>query len=476
MTRDDLLNMLKIPVASGKAESLAISDEAGEIEESLAPASETALQLDDWSLRRGGDVIRESEKLRGMFEIGDFEQEHSQEEWENMRKAELATADFHAAAFEPSPTLAARCKNERIHRYMKNLMETPEFQALHSETQLDETASEIATAAFAEKYVEYIKKEEPQDEFQKDMQAMSAAAGALQEAAQEVSELRDAQDALGVGHGQGAGSNALATAQLTATFKRVRGSQMLKRICERAGRFRRYAQAQQRKKVLHGRDDMVGVVQDGDIGRLLPSELVQLDDPDLELDVMRRIIERQALCRDYRGVESKARGPICIAIDESGSMDGQRIYDAKAIALAMVHIAQMQRRWCCLVGFSSGKEGTFCILPPNNPNPDGLLDHLEHFFGGGTDLDVPLEVLPAKWAGLGCPRGRTDIFIITDAVLHIQEQMRENFLAWKAVEQVKLVTLVLGNEPGEMKSVSDRVHCVRSLGLEEEAVADIFSV
>lgn len=470
MTRDDLLNMLKIPVASGKAESLEISDEAGEIEENLAPASETALQLDDWSLRRGGEVLAESEKLRGMFEVPDSLI------GPNISPAQLATADFHAAAFEPSPVLAPRCKNERISRYMRNLMETPEFQALHSETQLDETASEIATAAFAEKYVEYIKKEEPQDEFQKDMLAMSAAAGALQEAAQEVSELRDAQDALGVGHGQGAGNNALTTAQLTATFKRVRGSQMLKRICERAGRFRRYAQAQQRKKVLHGRDDMVGVEQDGDIGRLLPSELVQLDDPDLELEVMRRIIERQALCRDYRGIESKAKGPIVVVVDESGSMDGEHIYNAKAISLALAHVAQTQNRWCCLVGFSGGTEGTYCVLKPNQPNPDELMTWLEHFYCGGTSLYVPLVDVPAKWDAIGAPKGKTDVLLVTDGIVPLADDVRTNFLAWKAAEQVKLITLILGCDAGQLPQVSDRVHLVRSLGLNEEAVAETLGV
>lgn len=465
MTREDLLNLLKIPVSTATHDDLEVTDI--EVAEVQTPASDTALVLDEWSIRRGGEVLAESEKLRGMFEIPDSLL------GSELDSARLATADFHSAAFEPSPTLADRCKNERIHRYMKNLMETPEFQALHSETQLDEVASEIATAAFAEKYVALIKQKEPEDEFKKDMQAVQAAACALSQATQEVSDLRDAQDALGVGQGN---PGALNSKQLADAFKRVRGSYRLKAICERAGRFRRFAQAQQRKKVLHGRDDMVGVVLDGDIGRLLPSELVQLDDPDLELDVMRKIIERQAMCRDYRGIESKAKGPIVVVVDESGSMDGSNIHDAKAISLALAHVAQTQNRWCCLVGFSHGPDGNYCVLPPGKPQPETLMNWLEHFYNGGTSLDVPLVEVPAKWSEIGAPHGKTDIILITDGIVPLKESVRTSFQAFKAAEQVKLITLILGQDAGQLPEVSDRVHVVNTLGLGEEAVAEVLGV
>jgi uncharacterized protein with von Willebrand factor type A (vWA) domain len=405
-------------------------------------------------------------------------------------KLELATADFHSAAFDPEPQLAKKCKNERIHKYMQALLETAEFKALHSQTQLDETASEIAAASFAEEWVKLVKTEEPTDPLKKEMQCLGAASKALGGASRDVSDLRDAQSAFGIG-GDGGGNNKLPAAELAKMFKRVQGSADLKRICELAGRYRRFAQAMQRQKVLHGRDDVVGVVLDGDVGRLLPHELASLGDEDLELDVMRRIVERQAMCRDYRGIESKARGPIVVVVDESGSMGGEKIHTAKAMALALAWIARHQKRWCCLVGFSGGTKGTFCVSLPNGnaryidqtdekpewrEGPDGLMEWLEHFFSGGTDLDVPLDVLPEQWDGLGCPKGATDIIAITDAQVDVPDGLRDKFLAWKASEQVKMITLVINGEPGDIGQVSDRVHCVRSLGLDEEAVGEALSV
>ena len=57
-----------------------------------------------------------------------------------------------------------------------------------------------------------------------------------------------------------------------ALFKRVRSDPTLRRICELAGRYRRVAQSRQRRKTTHGLDDVVGVVMDADLGRLLPQE------------------------------------------------------------------------------------------------------------------------------------------------------------------------------------------------------------
>lgn len=471
MSREDLLNMLDTP--AGGAAELEIDDV---FQADATPPSPTALELDDWSLRRGKEVLWSSERLRKTFDsqVEDWSKVNDDYRAKAQKAAELATADFHSAAFEPAPQLAKKCENERLSRYMRQLFETPEFQALHAETQLDEVASEIAAASFAEQWVVLTKQDEPDDEFKSDMQCLRAASAALSTAAESVSDLRDAQSALGLG--QGAGGSALAAQGLAQVFKRVQGSQSLRRICELAGRYRRFAQAQQRKKVLHGRDDVVGVVLDGDVGRLLPHELAALDDPDLELDVMRRLVERQAMCREYRGIEGQARGPIVVVVDESGSMSGEPIYTAKAMALALVWVARHQKRWCCLVGFSGGTEGTFCVLPTGKDNTEELMAWLEHFYSGGTTMDVPLEVLPSKWGELGCPKGKTDIVCITDAIVNVPDEMRKNFLAWKAQEQVKMVTLVLNHEPGDMGQVSDRVHCVRSLSLDEAAVGEALTV
>ena len=354
---------------------------------------------------------------------------------------------------------------------MKNLMETPEFKQLHDETCLDSHAAEIAAAHFAKQYCVVAKQELSDDDFEADMQCLSAVSQALAGATSEVQEVRDTEGALGMGSGN-AGSR-LPKEELRKRFERVRKSRDLARICKLAGRYRRMAQAMQRKKVLHGQDDMVGVTLGDNLSSLVPSELAQLADEDFELDAMRRIVESCAMVRDHRGIEKVARGPIVVVVDESGSMDGEPVCQAKAYALAMYWIARHQNRWCCLVGFSGSDEGNFLVLKPGEDKTIELMDWLEHFFGGGTDMDVPLIELPKRWHDQGTPPGRADIINITDAYCSVPAKVAEQFNEWKARNEVRYNVILVGcSDGGSLKSVADRIWTAGSIDVGEESIQE----
>lgn len=479
MTREQLFEMLDLAPAPSAGSGM--DDEGFEPGDKSAgpPPSPTALALDDWSIRRGaeslsGDVMTKALKIEPDDSVTDA-QEH-------------AAADFLAAAFEPNPKLADRCVDDTRHRYMGQLLETEEYRALHADTQLDPLASELAAGHFAQGWVALAENEPqgpqgspgppgkpgPGQETQKDLAALRAAAEALSEAQKDVDDLRDARR--GLGHGPGEGGN-VPLAEMKARFERIRNSGRLRRIMALAGRYRRLAQAKQRQKTIHGRDDVVGVELGNDLGRIVPNELASLGDEDLEWDALRRLHERSMMQRDYRGVEAKGQGPIVVVVDESGSMEGDPIATAKAFALAMGWIAKYQRRWIAFVGFAGATEGNFLAMPPAKWDQSALLDWLEHFFNGGTDMDVPLELLPAKWQELGCPPGRTDVIQITDAVVHIPDDMRDRFLAWKAETDARYYTLVVGeNNPGPIENISDRVWCVPDLGVDQEAIQEMLAL
>jgi len=135
VNRDDLLKMLDL---SGKdathsvAQELAIT--SADSPTPTSPASLTALDLDDWGLRRGREVLDESPRLQAL-DLG-----------------EHAVADFFGCAFEPEPTLNESCCDPRRHGFVKQMLDTPEYHALHASTTLDQTAASIAAAAFAEQF------------------------------------------------------------------------------------------------------------------------------------------------------------------------------------------------------------------------------------------------------------------------------------------------------------------------------------
>jgi uncharacterized protein with von Willebrand factor type A (vWA) domain len=299
------------------------------------------------------------------------------------------------------------------------LLQTPDYHALHESTVLNEAASEVAACALAVEFAR-LKKEDKEEEEEKDrkdggkpdrdagrssigedsggreMETLRAVGRALIEASKEVEELKEAVCGLGMGPGSPGSNDPRAIAAL---FRRVRNNPVLKRICELAGRYRRVAMSKQRQKATHGLDDMVGVTLDGDLGRLLPVELAKLALPELELDALRRIVERQAMCREYRGFEPVAKGPVIVAVDESGSMAGDKVHTAKALGLALAWIARHQKRWIALVAYSGDSGERLLALPPGRWNEVALMDWLAEFIGRGSDLDIPFARCPTTIAG-----------------------------------------------------------------------------
>ncbi|GAG45803.1 unnamed protein product, partial [marine sediment metagenome] len=162
----------------------------------------------------------------------------------------MAAADMYGAAFELQPELAESCVDPVRHGFLTELMDTPDYQSLHTNTQLDALASEMAAAAFGKQYVQLLVEQQERekqgdgepsegDKFREDMRNIRAASDACQQATEEVESLNDMRSSLGIGSGEG-GNGQMDSAKLAETFKRVRNSEMLKQVCDRAGRYRRF--------------------------------------------------------------------------------------------------------------------------------------------------------------------------------------------------------------------------------------------
>jgi uncharacterized protein with von Willebrand factor type A (vWA) domain len=270
--------------------------------------------------------------------------------------------------------------------------------------------------------------------------------------------------------------------EIAESYRRVRSDNFLKKLVDLAGKYRRVAQSKQRMKVTHGMDDIVGVNQSGDIGRALPIELSKLVHPVFKKDALRRFVEKQLMSREFRGVETVGKGPIVVCVDESGSMAGQNITNAKAFALAMAWIARNQRRSIVLMSFSSGRDTQCCVIQPGkwNESHKALLDWLKHFYQGGTTLDVPLKVVPEMWpkmiAEKWITKGKTDQIIISDGIVDVDGRTAFDYKFWKEENKVKTITIVLGSDPGKMNELSDEVYCVNAIEVDSDAVSSCFSI
>lgn len=422
-----------------------------------------AIRHDDWSLRRGEQTFRDSPAMQQVLA--------------SREDGECLTTDFRAAAFEHDPQVNDQCTSPLLAQYMQELFETDEFRKLRGLTVGDENASEIAATQFAKGYIATCGKvdettaQTERGQLQVSLQAIRAA----QQATKEVDQYDQCSDMIrGFGGEPGQPAN-VSQETLGQLFAKVRNSAMLRQVMALAGRYRRVAASAQRRKVPVGVDETVGVTQDGIVSRLMPAELCQLADDRLADAAMLRIVERTAQCREYNGIEQVGKGPIVVIVDETGSMvqDGN-IYHAKAMALALYWVATQQRRWCCMVGYD-GYTLNALIVPPGSDRMNQVLEWVDHFGRGATDLCIPIDKLPAQWDSYGCPVGKTDAVCITDAKCKIKPEQQASFTAWKQAKQVKLLTVVINDAEGEAAKVSDQVWVYNSLANGGEGVEEILS-
>lgn len=470
MTPEELKEMLGIKPKAAKP-TIGMDFDFKGVEERVAATMErdlrpTCFNTDEWELSHGQRLLTKINRN----DIG-------------LRDTDVA--DFFAAAYRQYPERENDHVNPRFQEFVDNLLESPDFQVLHESTRSNVTASDMAAVEFANQWSKLVEQDEERQEQlsnskpSKNQQAaedadhiacLNAVNKAVKAANDEVEQMEAMGKAIGVSgsqHGQ------MPTERVQQLFNQVKNNHRLRRICELAGRYRMAAQAKQRQKVVHGYDDMIGVELSGDISRLLPIELAQLADEDFELDAMRRLVEKQSMSRQYRGVEKIAKGPIVICVDESGSMDGEPLFQAKAFALAMFWIAKHQRRDCWLVSFSDGEVMFDSKQFFSKPDANSLLNWLGHNYSGGTAMNTPLARVPREW---GTFKDKADMIIITDDEVDVPESLKQSFLKFKAEHKVKLTTIAIGAQATNMKAVSDETFHVSGIAVDSEAVSKCMSI
>jgi hypothetical protein len=123
---------------------------------------------------------------------------------ETEERNDAKVSRFHGAAFEPEPRLKEACADPLRLRFLGQLLQAPDYRALHACTRLDPAASAIAAASFAEQFASLREAGEEGgggEGADREMAALRAAGRAAAEAGREVEECREACAALGLGPG-----------------------------------------------------------------------------------------------------------------------------------------------------------------------------------------------------------------------------------------------------------------------------------
>lgn len=259
--------------------------------------------------------------------------------------------------------------------------------------------------------------------------------------------------------------------------RRLAGNDKLKKLVRMVGRMKSHALALRKRTFERANEELYSVEQGGALERLLPQELAALHHPVLHRDFQRRLLENELLQYSLRGMEEKRKGPVVVCLDGSSSMAGDKELWSKAVALTLLELTRRQRRPFRSICFSS-RETPLHVLDlatrrGGDVEPDKLMDLAEHFPGGGTDFEKPLD---AALECLGKSRyKKADIVLITDGECQVSAEWSRRFLKEKERLRFSLFSILIDVGPssaGSLKEFSDRITTIRQLT--SEGASDLF--
>lgn len=269
----------------------------------------------------------------------------------------------------------------------------------------------------------------------------------------------------------------LSATERMALAKRINNAKF-KRVAELFGPMKRLAFSEQRRRVNYVPEEVFDVELGSNIQRLLPSELINLGDPDLELLFFKRYHEQSLLQVAMRGYERVARGGIVYVYDGSYSMLGEKEIWSKALGLTLLHIARKQKRQFVAIQFGSASEIMIHDFRDGKVTPEKVLDFAEFFFGGGTNFERPLNtglaILEEEHEATGALK--SDIVFVSDGECGVSPKFMDRWEAARKRLGFKCWGVNLDSDPTDEPMYSicgGSVATVRSL-MNGESVRAIF--
>ena len=453
-------------------------DERGK---SIAPTKDathkvekTAIACDDYMLRRGEEIAKGARMNKAGIAVPPRA--------DNAK----AFADWNSFLYEPSVGFHEHCDKDSQHRrdFLQQLATTVEFQELHQKTMFDPFAAELAARQLSQKYGKAIIDEQTGERKENPKEILDDVSDAVDEGEQIAEGLGFGGDEAGDGSGN---VSQVDIQKQIAIMEQVKSNKTLRKIFERAGVYRRAAQSMQRTRQVRGGDQRAGIEQGGELHKLVASERLRLvcGVPEIEDYAAYRLLNNAMSQKEFKSPEHIGRGPIVMVVDESGSMYGDRIIEAKAMTLAMAWIAKNQNRWFAAVAFAADSTGRWLIVPPEEQKTDKLVEWLTMFISGGTRHYVLTDEVPSRWcelmsdAGENGEVGKADIVTITDANFGIDPRTVEDFNAWRTERNIAHTAIAVGGasiKGSQLANTTDDSYEVAELGVgnNEKVVEAVF--
>lgn len=221
------------------------------------------------------------------------------------------------------------------------------------------------------------------------------------------------------------------SAQERMDLARRTNTPKFQKVAELFGPLRRMAMAEQRRRVNYAHEEIFDIELGADIPQLLPTELMKLGDEIMEMEFLLRYSQQRLLQFAMRGNERVARGGIVYVHDGSSSMSGAKEMWAKALGLALLHIAIKQKREFCAIQFGGPGQVMLHDFRDGEISSQRVLDFAEFFYNGGTAFEGPLnlalDLLDEEHKRTGALK--SDIVFVSDGEAGVSRQWMER---WEA--------------------------------------------
>lgn len=227
-------------------------------------------------------------------------------------------------------------------------------------------------------------------------------------------------------------------------LRRVQSSQRLRDIINKLGRYRELLDNARKSSFIYGRGEKYDIVLGNDFTCAISSEYALLAMPEtvpLFIDKVRRKALKQYHKRER---VSKGHGNIVVCIDESGSMSGEPIAWAKAVALVLLQFAAQKKRSCAMARFAWKDSIETHIYRNGKYTCDDILNFAESFLGGGTDFETPLSQAVRLIEDEGLENA--DIMFITDGNCAISDEFASDFLDKSQQLKFKVTGILIDND------------------------------
>lgn len=265
-------------------------------------------------------------------------------------------------------------------------------------------------------------------------------------------------------------------------LKKLENSKQLKQIAELAGKLTMLALSAQAQKIPKGCEEVYSITTGRDFERMLPQELLRMQDPERETEFYKDYTEGKCLQYALKGKEKKARGAMVVCIDESGSMSGDPDAWAKAVAIALLNVAKKQNRNFFVVHFNGNRNSD--SLPVHSfSKTEGyeatkVIEMAEMFMDGGTDFMAPLN-RARKCISEEVNFHKADIIFITDGECAVSNDWLKDFKGWKTSKDVSVFSVLIntgwGCSDASLKEFSDKITILSDIVSKGDTIAiDIF--